>query len=69
MLTGIISSLGAGFFPAIQALAIDIYTNLRPENRSEVGKLFGALGVTQVLAYVFFVRLTCWLTMLHFPRL
>ena len=44
-------SLGVGFSPAVQALALDIYMN-RPENRGEVGKLLGALSVTQALAYV-----------------
>ena len=52
-LAATIGSLAAGFSPAVQALALDIYTNRRSENRGEVGKLFGALSVVQALAYVF----------------
>ncbi|KAG8217854.1 hypothetical protein J3R82DRAFT_6020 [Butyriboletus roseoflavus] len=48
-LASTIGSFGAGFTPAVQALALDIYTNRRSENRGEVGKLFGALSVLEAL--------------------
>ena len=52
-LSAAFGSFAAGFPPAVQALSLDIYTNRRPENRGEVGKLLGALNVIQALAYVF----------------
>lgn len=68
-LVNAIGSFAAGFPPATQALALDIYTNRRPQNRGEVGKLFGALSVLQALGYVFSRR--HWvrrLTILCSPR-
>ncbi|KAG9318823.1 major facilitator superfamily domain-containing protein [Chiua virens] len=49
-LASVIGSIGAGFVPAAQSLALEIYLRRRPENRGEVGKLFGALSVLQALA-------------------
>ncbi|KAH7889409.1 major facilitator superfamily domain-containing protein [Phlebopus sp. FC_14] len=43
-----IGSFAAGFSPAAQALALEIYGN-RGKGRGEVGKLFGALSVMQSL--------------------
>jgi hypothetical protein len=73
-LASTISSFAAGFSPATHALALDIYTNRRPQNRGEVGKLFGALSVLQALVYVFPFPIHAgfklvrdrWLTMLSF---
>lgn len=56
-LASTISSFGAGFSPAVQALALDIYTNRRAQNRGEVGRLFGALSVLQALGYVFLLTM------------
>lgn len=58
-LVSMISSFAAGFSPAAQALALDIYARYS-QNRGEVGKLYGALSVLQVLAYVLF-HLSSWL--------
>lgn len=52
-LSSVIGSFTAGFSPAVQALALDVYTNRRTQDRGEVGKLFGALSVIQALGYVF----------------
>jgi len=49
VLASAIGSFAAGFSPAAHALALDIYTNRRSQNRGEVGKLFGALSVIQAL--------------------
>lgn len=70
-LASTVGSFGAGFSPAVQAVALDIYTNRSSQSRGEVGKLFGALSVIQALGYVFlFVSQAnfklvreCWLTM------
>lgn len=43
----VFASCGAGFGPAIQALAVDIYT--RHRDASETGRLFGVLGVVQAV--------------------
>lgn len=48
-LAGTVNSFGAGFSPAAQALALDLYANRRSHDRAEIGKLFGALGVIQAL--------------------
>ncbi|KAF8843573.1 MFS general substrate transporter [Paxillus ammoniavirescens] len=44
-----IGSFGSGFSPAVQALALEIYTKRGGRGRGEAGKLFGALSVTQAL--------------------
>jgi MFS family permease len=43
----ILQSLGAGYSPAVQALALDIYS--RRGGKGEAGKLFGAISVVQAL--------------------
>lgn len=48
----VLGSLGAGFTPAVQSLALGIYAGRGGE---ETGKLFGGLSVVQVLGYVLFV--------------
>ncbi|KAG6376479.1 hypothetical protein JVT61DRAFT_2472 [Boletus reticuloceps] len=68
-----VGSFTAGMSPAMQTLALHIYTNRRSQNQGEIGKLFGALSVIQALGYVFsgsgLVR-TRWLTMfLHHASL
>lgn len=47
MLT-IVASCGAGFGPAIQALAVDIYNG---RGGTETGRLFGVLSVIQTIRY------------------
>lgn len=58
-LASAICSFTAGFSPAAQALALEIYTNRRSQNRGGIGKLFGALSVLQALGCVF--PFPCWL--------
>lgn len=55
-----IGSFAVGFPPAMQALALHIYTDRRSQNKGEIGKLFGALSVIQALGYVFSGRLQSW---------
>lgn len=43
----ILQSLGAGYSPAVQAFALDVYS--RRGGKGEAGKLFGAIGVVQAL--------------------
>jgi hypothetical protein len=43
-----LGSLGAAFTPAVQSLALGIYTRRGGEG---TGKLFGALSVVQALGY------------------
>jgi MFS family permease len=43
----ILQSLGAGYSPAIQALALDVYS--RRGGKGEAGRLFGAISVIQAL--------------------
>ena len=50
----VLASCGAGFGPAIQALAVDVYS--RRSNASETGRLFGVMGVVQAVRYVPFIR-------------
>lgn len=45
----IMGSLGSGFTPALQSLALGIYAG---RGGGETGKLFGALSVVQALGYV-----------------
>ncbi|TFK72774.1 MFS general substrate transporter [Pluteus cervinus] len=45
-ISGIVGSFGAGFSPAIQSVALAIYTR---QGGSESGRLFGALSVLQAL--------------------
>ena len=70
-LASAIGSFAAGFSPATHALALDIYTNRRSQNRGQVGKLFGALSVIQALGYVFPFALPnrCWLMILSLPHM
>ncbi|KIJ69040.1 hypothetical protein HYDPIDRAFT_23902 [Hydnomerulius pinastri MD-312] len=44
-----IGSFGAGFSPAAQALALEIYVKRGGQGRGEAGRLFGALSVVQSL--------------------
>lgn len=44
----ILQSLGAGYSPAVQAFALDVYS--RRGGKGEAGKLFGAIGVVQALS-------------------
>lgn len=53
---GMIGSLGAGFNPAIHAVALDLYIG---RHGSESGKLFGAMSVVQALRYVHLLSYTC----------
>lgn len=48
----VLGSLGAGFTPAVQSLAMGIYAGRGGE---ETGKLFGSLSVVQVLGYALFI--------------
>lgn len=43
----ILQSLGAGYSPAVQAFALDVYS--RRGGKGEAGKLFGAISVVQAL--------------------
>jgi hypothetical protein len=45
-----VGSMGAGFSPAIQSVALGLY---RRKGGTESGKLFGALSVVQALWWVF----------------
>ncbi|KAK7054689.1 hypothetical protein VNI00_003152 [Paramarasmius palmivorus] len=45
---GMMGSLGTGFAPAIQSVALDLYT--RGGEETETGKLFGAMSVVQALS-------------------
>lgn len=43
----VLQSLGAGYSPAVQAFALDVYS--RRGGKGEAGKLFGAISVVQAL--------------------
>jgi len=43
----VLQALGAGYAPAVQAFALDVYN--RRGGKSEAGKLFGAISVVQAL--------------------
>lgn len=56
----VLASCGAGFGPAIQALAVDVHSHQR--NASETGRLFGVLSVVQAVRCVVFttdIQATC----------
>lgn len=50
----LLSSLGAGFSPAVQSVALELYSR---RGETETGKLFGALSVANALGSVIHHRL------------
>ena len=47
----VLASCGAGFGPAIQALAVDVYSR-RADGAAETGRLFGVMSVLQSVRFV-----------------
>lgn len=55
----VLAACGAGFGPAIQSLAVELYSK---RGGTEIGKLFGVLGVVQIISYASCsVFPSCWL--------
>ncbi|KAG9318828.1 major facilitator superfamily domain-containing protein [Chiua virens] len=50
-LANMVDSLGTGIAPSLESLALAVYSHQRPQNKSEVGKLFGAFSVVRVLSF------------------
>lgn len=52
-ITGMITSLGSGFSPAMQSVALELYTQRhKGKGHVESGRLFGAISVVNALRYV-----------------